>query len=649
MWRRLSTILVATLVCMALALVYGSGCRGCSGGDIAEMTKHRGDVKRDTPTTQQRWETASDGVKLSMGDGLKTGPDADAIVRLKSGGKIALASDTTLRFLTNAKAHGGAAVAVETGEASLEADDKALAIETSIGVAHIEAGGKLRLSAGDGGSTRFEVTVGAARVDTEDGGVSLSPGRAIDVSVGGAIVERETAAKADASAADAPPRRADVPETTDAGPPGVTVEVKGAGVRMQARGATAWQPLAEGGGVVSSGATLEIPAGVVVEVKRGAKRGRLVGHGRFVVGDEGGALVRASGGHVEIEATSEDVAVDVPGGVIVAKATGADGKSRVDADVKAAETKVSIRQGQSEVRGGGTPESLRAGESAVLSAKGTVVVSGRGPERADLTVRAGDSLIVRDPKPPTALGFDYSAVCSGAAVVSRGDGSSARGERGRVAMFLPAGHHEYTVRCIGPDGVEDNAAATGTATIIADAALADLARLPPATVVDTDGRRYTVLYQNQLPSVIARWPGAPAGSSYVLHVDKDKTKGAAPKQSLRSGTISEGTHTLWFETEDGRTKSPETTLVIKFDNAAPAASVREPANGSFQPGDTVKVAGVVVEGWTVHVSGQPVALDEQKRFSTTTTVPPGDSAIVLRLSHPKRGIVYYVRHAKAPQ
>jgi hypothetical protein len=85
--------------------------------------------------------------------------------------------------------------------------------------------------------------------------------------------------------------------------------------------------------------------------------------------------------------------------------------------------------------------------------------------------------------------------------------------------------------------------------------------------------------------------------------------------------------------------------VIKFDNAAPAASVREPVDGSFQPGDTVKVSGVVVEGWSVSVNGTIVKLDEQKRFSTTATVPAGENALVLKLSHAKRGTVYYVRHA----
>ncbi len=634
----------APLFALALAFVAGGvGCRGCSKPHIAEVKKHQGDVKRDTASSQQKWEPAPDGAALSMGDGLKTGAGADALVHLTGGGDIKVSSDTTIRFLASSPGRAEPKLAIEAGEASIEASgDHALTVQTTIGLAQIEPGGKLHISA-DGSATRVEVTVGAARLETDDGGIALSPGKSFDISLGGAVIEREAV---DASADSAPPERA-TPAPADAGAPGsIAIDVRGAGVRVQAKGETAWKPLAEGASTVSAGDALEVPNGASVDVRRGARRGRLVGSGRFTIGDgDGATLVRASSGRAELEATTEDVVVEVPGGAVVAKGASAEGRSRVDADVTSAGTKVGVRQGQAEVRGKGPPETIRAGERATLGAKGVVVVASRGPERPDFTVRAGESIFVRDPRPPTALGFDFSAVCPGAGVVSRGDGTAtARGER-KATLSLAGGHHEYAVRCIGPDGVEEKVAASGTVTVVADAARAELARLPPSTVVDMDGRRYTVLYQNQLPSVIARWPDAPQSSSYLVHVDKERTKSPAPKLSLKPGSVGEGTHTLSFETGDGSKKSSETTLVIKFDNAAPAASVRDPVDGSFQSGDTVKVSGVVVEGWTVSVNGAAVALDDQKRFATTATVPAGETALVLRLSHPKRGTVYYVRHA----
>lgn len=609
---------------------------------IAEVTKPRGDVKRDTASTVAKWEAAPEGAKLSLGDGVKTGASSETVVKLTSGGTITVASNTTIRLLASKPGATKPKVGVEAGEASIEAEGGALDLETSIGNAHIEAGGKLRVTASDAGS-RVEVTVGAAHIDTEGGGVDLTPGKSFDVSVGGAIVERDPAAS-DGGAADAATKAAaGEPPPVDDGK--VVLQVHGNGVRVQAKGATAWTALPDGAGSASAGDTVDVPNGASVDAQRGPVRGRIVGSGKFVLG-EGGSLARATGGRVEVEATTTDVVVEVPGGTIVAKGGAEGGKSRVSADVKPNETKVAVRQGQAELRGKGNPETVRAGESATLDAKGVAVVAARGLDRADLAIRAGESIVVRDPRGTTAVGFDFSSVCPGAAVVSRGadNAGAVRGDR-RVNMAVPGGHHEYSIRCIGAEGVEERPAATGTVTVIADAARAELPKVPPATLVDMDGRRYTVLYQNQLPSVIARWTDAPAGKTYALHLDKERIKSDTPKKELKTGSVSEGTHTLWFETEDGAKKSAETTLVIKFDNAAPAASVREPADGSFSPGDTVKVAGVVVEGWTVQVNGQSVALDDQKRFSTTTTVPAGETAIVLKLSHPKRGTVHYVRHA----
>lgn len=632
------------IVWLLCALLVFAACKRTAV--VAEVTKPKGDVKRDTAASMTKWEAAPEGAKLALGDGVKTGASSVAVVKLTSGGTIAVSSNTTIRLLASKPGATKPKVGVETGEASIEAEGSALDLETSIGNAHIEAGGKLRVVAQESG-TKVEVTVGAARIETEGGGVDLTPGKSFDVTIGGAIVETEPGAGTKDAGADAATAATAPPPATDDGK--VVLQVHGSGVKLQAKGTTTWTALPDGSGSAAAGDTLDVPNGASVDAQRGAVRGRIVGQGKFVLG-EGDSLASASSGRVELEATSRDVVVEVPGGKIVAKAGAEGGKSRVTAEVKPTETKVSVRQGQGEVRGKGNPEAVRAGESATLDRKGVAVVAARGLDRADLAMRAGESIVIRDPRGTTAVGFDFASVCPGAAVVSRGadNAGAVRGDR-RVNMAVPGGHHEYQVRCIGPEGVEDKPAATGTVTVIADAARAELPKLPPATLVDMDGRRYTVLYQNQLPSVIARWAEAPAGKSYVVHLDKDRFPSDAPKKELKAGTVSEGTHTLWFETADGSKKSAETTLVIKFDNAAPAASVREPADGSFAPGDTVKVAGVVVEGWTVQVNGQPVPLDEQKRFSTTATVPATETAIVLKLSHPKRGTVHYVRHASVPK
>lgn len=608
---------VLILACSALALI------ACRDKSIAEVQSHKGDLTRDTAATQNKWEAASDGTKLSMGDGLHTGPSSEAVVKLTRGGTLKMPPDTTIRFLANAAANPK--LAVETGEASIQAEGNEVAIETEIGTAHIEAGGTLRVA-----PQGLEVSFGNARIDTADGGVSLTAGKAYDIAVGGAIIERPAKTVEDASAPVA---------VVDAGPPiptgtGVVVDVHGKGVMS---GTGKKTELADGANDVKPGDRIVVPAGASVDVHRGAQHLHITGTSTITIGEEGGALAKVEGGRAELESAAEAVEVNVPGGSVLAKP----GKSRVTIDGGPL-AKVTVMSGEADLRGK-TTETLRAGETATISPTGTIAQSGRTVATADLTIKAGDSIIVRDGKPPTALGVDFSAVCPGAAVFRRGD-VNFRGEK-RVNVPMFPGVYPYTVHCVGADGVDEKEAAKGAITVIQDAARAELPRVPPSSVVDADGRKYTILYQNHLPSILARWPEAPnGGKGASIIVDGKKQAAEGAKATLKSGSMGEGTHSLKFETADGKI-SPETTVVVKFDNAAPAASLREPADGSFGPTDSVKVSGLVSEGWSVSINGTAVPLDEQQRFSTTATPVAGENAIVLRLSHPQRGVVYYVRHA----
>lgn len=614
---------VLLLACSAIVLI------ACRDKSVAEVVKHKGDLTRDTAATQQKWEAASDGAKLNTGDGLHTGANAEAVVKLTRGGTLKMPPDTTIRFLASQPGATNPKLSVETGEASIQAEGNEVAIETEIGTAHIEAGGTLRIA-----QSHLEVSFGSARIDTPDGGVSLAAGKGYDIAVGGAIIERQPVEDAGAKTA-----------VVDAGPPvpagsGFVVDVHDKGVKKQTKGAGAFAAMTDGANDVTPGDVIDVPAGASIELHRGVQHARISGPSKVVIGEEGGGIARAGSGRAELDGAAEEVRIDVPGGSVAARP----GKSHVTAEITAASTKVTATAGEGELRGT-TTETVRAGETATLSNKGIVALAGRQPEKADFSVKAGESIIVRDPRPPTALGIDFSAVCPGAGVVTRGDVNYRGDRRANVPMF--AGVYPYSVHCVGADGVDTAEAAKGVVTVIQDAARAELPRLPPSTVVDADGRRYTVLYQNHLPQIVARWtdaPGGGKGASLVLDGKKQAAEGA--RATLKSGSVGEGTHTIKFETADGKT-SPETTLVVKFDNAAPAASLKEPADGSFGPTDSVKVAGLVSEGWSVSINGTAVPLDEQQRFSTMATPVAGENAIVLRLSHPQRGVMYYVRHAGA--
>jgi hypothetical protein len=149
--------------------------------------------------------------------------------------------------------------------------------------------------------------------------------------------------------------------------------------------------------------------------------------------------------------------------------------------------------------------------------------------------------------------------------------------------------------------------------------------------------------------ITVRWPSAPDGGPYRLEVatgGRTRTfEPAGARHRFESGDIGEGVHQLTYVAAGRR--SPTTTLAIGFDNAAPTASVREPDNGSFAPGQQVRVAGIALEGWSVAVDDVEIALDPQERFDAQVTVPASQDGLGIRLSHPSRGVHYYVRHGSS--
>jgi len=234
----------------------------------------------------------------------------------------------------------------------------------------------------------------------------------------------------------------------------------------------------------------------------------------------------------------------------------------------------------------------------------------------------------------------------GTVVVARG--TSFRKPRQRVVartsavLTLPAGAHRYRVLCVG-----GSPQAAGKLVVKADSGTAPVPRTAASNTIDTDGRRYTVLYQTRLPSMTFVWPGAPADGPFTLHIEtegKERTVVAAGgRHTLPAGAVSEGAHSFWFTAGDGKSSRP-TSVKVAFDNAAVTAQLSAPREGSPSSEGEVEVAGIALEGSTVTVAGQKLALDPQGRFRGRAPRPgPGERAIAVRLEHPRTGVHYYVR------
>lgn len=373
-------------------------------------------------------------------------------------------------------------------------------------------------------------------------------------------------------------------------------------------------------GVEAGGVEIEAgDAELVLETEAGAAR--ISGRGR--------ARVTAKGGETRLEVLAGNIVIEAEDGART-YATGA---------------RIEIAMGGVIVEDDGAPRD--AGPPVLgppVDAAEAVAIEGpTGPAKVDLVIDAGESAVLHDPRPPTAIGVKIK--CPGLGhldVTARRDWKSATTTAGHhgISGEFPAGTHRYRVRC--GDAVE----ASGKIVVRRDAAAKELPKRPPRNMLDADGRRYTVLYQNRLPELVLRWPEAPAAPGYTLHVvtgGKERTyRVKSARHTFGSGDLGEGTHGWWFEA--GADRSPETTVQIDFDNAAATVYIRRVEVS----GDTVRVEGAAVPDARVSLEDDTIALDDQQRFAASGPITAGRRTLALRIATASGGVHYYVLRAPTP-
>lgn len=261
---------------------------------------------------------------------------------------------------------------------------------------------------------------------------------------------------------------------------------------------------------------------------------------------------------------------------------------------------------------------------------------GDGVGSADLVARAGSTFTVHDPRPPTAVGISLSSACDGPARLTIGELSTEA--RDQANLSVAEGTHEYVVRCLSDP---DTVAKRGKLVILRDSGSKSLPSFTPQANVTTDGRRYTVMYQERLPQVTVTWPSAPEATQYTLTAGGRTI--ASSKPSYTFGSLPAGTHNLTFAANSNPPRqSRMTTVRVVYDHQAPKGRVSEP-RGPFTRGQDVRVSGQALPGWSVSVNGRPVEVDQQRRFSTQIS-PSG--TLPIAFSHPTHGMHYYLRRPK---
>ncbi len=625
-WRQLAVLL--------LLVSWLPGCR-CSQADvIAELTASTGSVERDWANRLRQWKPAQLGSKYRLGDGIRCGNDSTAELVLQGSAKLTLTPNSMVRFLPNGE-EGFIALDVELGEAVLETKTQRIRVLSTFGRVVIEPETKMTMVRSKEG-VQFAVALGKITFTNDEGEEKgISAGKGIEVAVGGAIIEEFDAIDEEPE----PAKPADPDPIEEDSKKDVVAKTTGDGAHQRAPGARDWQQLPEGETKLVAGTGVKVDAGTTVELTRGRQQVTL-GEGEFVVGAPGGYLVQATKGPVKL--SSLGASVDVPGGKIIAKEV----DTAADVTIGPEQSEVRVHLGLVEIQGE-TTEEVRGGETGVVKRSGKVTVSGRGPSPVDLVVAAGSTFTVHDPKPPTAIGFELDGQCDHGAVVQLGKLRYAGNAQQASAPFSP-GTYPYQIRCLTRTGPADSPAATGRVTVVLDAGKRPITKTAPSTHVNTDGRRYTVLYQSRLPQISVGWATAPPASSYTLVVTGGAArtvKTASPNYSFGSGALTEGTHQLYFEAaSDPPRRSRTTTVSIRFDNATPTASIAGPTE--LPAGESVGLQGTALPGWSVSVGGKELPLDGQHRFSAEVTMPKDGKSLPVRFEHPTRGVHYYLRRAK---
>ena len=696
----------------ALCAVAVAACGDRQVPDVAELTEVlSGGAQRSTQGAT--WQASGAGDRFREGDAVRTTTDGGARLRFIAGGGLRMGPATTIRF-------GRGALAVD-GE--LEAEGEQATLELEMGRARIAPGTRVRIGQ-RGGQVRFDVLVGSAVVSRDQRRVEVSAGQAVAVDLKAGAIERVAGAgaratdvrpdraggvarAAEGSTSEMPPERAGSEEDAavegaaggaageagdaadsagpegEAGPAGAEVstgtppvdaasaarrgavvgEVRGAPVRMRGSAGQPWRQLAPGRHELAGGAELSIPRGGAVALARGGESAVVHGAAVVVVAPRGraGALVETRSGRADVRAIDAEVAVRVPGGMIVAR-RGPRGKggrgSRADLRVDRREARVAVTGGVVDVVGDrGARERLVTGQSGVIEPGGAVRTSVRQPERADFTIRAGLSATIHDPGPPTDVRIDFSGRCKGAGAVElsgpgRADRVTVQG-RGSAIGRLARGAHSYRVRCSEDSDASAAVVASGQLRVVKDVGTRPLAQQAPHNTVDADGRRYTVMYQNLLPAITFRWPGAPEADRYRLVVAPRKGKRTelgliASTHTIVSGALAEGHYTYWFEAlgpGGPRRHSPRSALTINFDNAARSGYLISPRPDAQWNGESVVVSGGAIDGWRVSVRGKLLPLDRQQRFSAPIVRARDENGIAVQFSHPTHGVHLYVRRA----
>ncbi|MDD9942119.1 MAG: FecR domain-containing protein [Myxococcales bacterium] len=173
---------VGAVVVGLACLVWGVGCEGCGDATVAELTSMAGDVQRDRAATVEQWVAAALRDEFAMGDGLRTGKDSTAALRVLPQTQLLVRPDSIVRFSV-VPPESTERIRVEAGEVEIETAGVELDIETSEGVARLGERTRTRVRAA-ADRVYVDVEVGRVRVESTSGPSVFTQGERFTLQVG---------------------------------------------------------------------------------------------------------------------------------------------------------------------------------------------------------------------------------------------------------------------------------------------------------------------------------------------------------------------------------------------------------------------------------------------------------------------------------
>ena len=175
---------------------------GCSREPfIAELIEHKSNVQRDEAKTQNQWRDARQGERFVLGDGLRTGSDGQATLKLPQDGRLLVKSGTVVRFMQSLDTAPGAApeLDVQQGELTIESGARGLGVRTARGIVTVNKDSTVRVRASDD-TTHFDVEVGRVEYMVNGARQVTEAGKSFDLDILEVSVEQQVARAQAASA-----------------------------------------------------------------------------------------------------------------------------------------------------------------------------------------------------------------------------------------------------------------------------------------------------------------------------------------------------------------------------------------------------------------------------------------------------------------